>query len=186
MGSRSVPRPYVSALSRAPRQVQAGQYCAAVPEEAVVFLIGMRVNRWHRVWSWWPTFSAMPKMLRQLRKAPESGFLGARTYWSGRDFLTVQYWRSLEELGAFARSPEFLHMPAWRAFNRKAAGTADVGIYHETYTVPASHIETLYGNMPPHGLGAAFGVVSRDRSARTAATDRLAVSQPDYAPAVDG
>ena len=181
MSTNAVTRPYQKALARAPKQIEAGQHRAAVPEEAVVFLVGMRVNRWLRIWSWWPAFSAMPRMLKQLRNAPETGFLGARTYWSGRDFLVVQYWRSPEDLGAFARDPQFQHLTAWRDFNRKAAGTSDVGIFHETYTVSANQVETLYGNMPRHGLGAAFGVVARNASPRTQTADRLGGAGKEHA-----
>ena len=184
MSTYATPRAYQSALARAPKNIEAGQHCADVPDEAVVFLVGMRVNRWLRIWSWWPVFSAMPRMLRQIRKAPETGFLGARTYWSGRDFMVVQYWRSLEHLGAFARDPRFRHLTAWRDFNRKAAGTADVGIFHETYAVSANQVETLYGNMPRHGLGAAFGVVARNASARTKTGERLGGAETEHTAAL--
>src|SRR5262245_24338164 len=109
-GENRVPRPYVGADRAAPKGIQGGSYTSRLPQpvdgedgSVVVFLIGMRVNRWRRVRSWWPTFSGMPTMLRELQGRPDSGLLGVRTYWSGRHFMTVQYWRSMEELGAFAR-----------------------------------------------------------------------------------
>lgn len=179
MTSNAVSTPYVNALSHAPEGVEAGQHCADVPEEAVVFLIGMRINRFLRFWSWLPTFFAMPRMLKQLADT-DHGLLAARTYWSGRVFLVVQYWRSAEELGAFARDPRLLHLLAWRSFNQKAAGTADVGIFHETYTVPAAQIETLYGNMPRFGLGAAYGIVPKSQRRPTRATERLQVREAEY------
>ena len=71
--------------------------------------------------------------------------------------------------------------PAWRAFNRDAAATGDVGIFHETYVVPADRVESLYGNMTEFGLAAAFGSVERGRGrGRTAAHERLESTEPDY------
>jgi hypothetical protein len=34
-----------------------------------------------------------------------------------------------------------------------------VGVWHETYVVPAGSQESVYGNMPAVGLGAVGGVV---------------------------
>jgi len=49
--------------------VLAGASVADVGDnEVVVFLIGARVHRWHKVRSWFPTFIAMPRMLIQLAK----------------------------------------------------------------------------------------------------------------------
>src|SRR5690349_1144566 len=133
--TRRVPRAYASARGRTPSGVRDGQYVAdPQADDIVVFVIGMRINRLRKVRSWWPTFAAMPKMLGELAKA-DRGLLAARTYWSGRVFMTVQYWRSAEELGAYARDASLSHAPAWGAFNRSAAATGDVGVFHETYVV---------------------------------------------------
>ncbi len=157
---------------RAPDGVQTGPWVAQSPKETVVvFLIGMRVNRWRRVRSWWPAFVAMPRMLAELQQRPEAGLLAARTYWSGRSFLSVQYWRSAEQLGRYARDPGLAHQPAWSRHNRRAAATGDVGIWHETYVVPAASIESLYANMPPFALGRALGTVPRTRARRTRAQE---------------
>ena len=43
----------------------------------VIFLIGMRINRWWKIHKWLPVATAMPKMLKELAAKPESGFLGA-------------------------------------------------------------------------------------------------------------
>ena len=44
--------------------------------ELVVFLIGMRINKLHRPDLWLPTLRAMPTMLAELSKDPDSGLLG--------------------------------------------------------------------------------------------------------------
>jgi hypothetical protein len=150
------------------------QQVAEVPgDEVVVFLIGMRINRLRKVRSWFPTFTAMPRMLAELEKHPEDGLLHARTFWSGRVFLVVQYWESAEKLGAYARNAERQHAPAWSAFNRAAAGTGDVGIFHETYVVPREGVESLYGNLPALGLAAAHAVAPRPSRRHTRAERRV-------------
>jgi hypothetical protein len=165
---------YRGAEDAAPEGVRGGQWVAESPADTVVvFLIGMRVNRWRRVRSWWPAFVGMPRMLAELQKRPEVGLLGARSYWAGRNFLTVQYWRSAEQLGRYARDPRMAHRPAWSRHNRRAASTADVGIWHESYVVPAAAIESLYANMPSFGLGAALGAVPRAQARRTRAHELI-------------
>jgi hypothetical protein len=173
-------RAYRDAVEAAPSGVQGGMYVADVDaDEVVVFLIGMRFNRLRRLRSWLPVFVAMPRMLRQIERVPVPGLLGARSYVSGRTVMVVQYWRSVEELGAYAHDPGFLHHPAWAAFNRGPAATGDVGIYHETYVVPASSVETLYGNVPEMGLAAAFASVPRGtRAEQTTAALRMGQVEP--------
>ena len=179
--TRRVPRGYAGAQHRAPRGVLGGQVVADVgAADPVVFVIGMRINRWRRVRTWWPVFTGMPKMLAELQKA-DAGLLGVHTFWAGRNFLTVQYWRSAEELGAYARDTSYQHAAAWAAFNRKAAAKGDVGIYHETYVVPKDRVETLYGNMPAFGLARAFGVQARgELPEQGTAHERLGRTEPEY------
>jgi fumigallin biosynthesis monooxygenase-like protein len=178
--TRRVPRAYASARGRTPSGVRDGQYVAdPQADDVVVFIIGMRINRLRKVRSWWPAFVAMPRMLRELAQA-DRGLLGVHSFWAGRVFLTVQYWRSAAELGAFARDASMSHAPAWRAFNKDAAATGDVGIFHETYVVPKDRIESLYGNMPAFGLAQAVGSVERGSGRLTSAHERLDSTQPDY------
>lgn len=176
-----VPRGYQAAVRRVPAGVDGGQHIAQVAgEEVVVFLIGMRVNRWRRVRSWWPPFAAMPRMLEELSEI-DAGLLGTHSYRSGRVFLVVQYWRSAAELGAYARHSQMRHAPAWAAFNKHAAGTGDVGIFHETYVVSSEAVESLYGNMPPFGLAAAHGRVPRSMHVlRNQAHREMQTTQADY------
>ena len=130
-----------------------------------VFLIGMRFNRLRRVDQWLPVFLAMPKMLAELYRnraaasraeATDLGFLGARTLFGGKGVTVVQYWRSVEDIYRYASAPGHEHRPAWTAFNaraRRAGGV--VGIWHETYAVPAGAHESVYVGTPIMGLAAA-------------------------------
>ena len=149
--------------------VQPGRYTFDHDGDVVVFLIGMRINKLRKVHKWLPTAMAMPKMLRELFTHPDKGMLGARTYVSGRDVLVVQYWRSFEALERFARSADDTHLPAWRSFNQRVGTDGDVGIWHETYTIPAGTAEGIYNNMPVHGLAKATASVPVARKGQSAA-----------------
>ena len=164
-------------------EVITGRQTAALDDDVVVFIIGMRINRLRRVRSWLPAFRAMPRMLQELGADPDVGLLRVQSFWAGRVLMGVQYWRSFEHLEAFARSSDHAHLPAWREFNRLVRDNGDVGIFHETYRVGPGTAESFYGNMPPFGLAAAVGispVASRGHSAGrrmgTATMDRPAVA----------
>ncbi len=153
--------------------VHKGRFTADVSslgDEVIIFLIGMRINKVWKVSSWLPVFVAMPRMLRELEGRPESGFLGANTYvGSPRRPLVVQYWRSFEQLESYARSKDAAHWPAWVAFNKQVGSSGDVGIWHETYLVPAGAYDSVYNNMPPVGLGAVTKLVPAAGRRATAA-----------------
>lgn len=148
--------------------VQPGRYTFGHDGDVVVFIIGMRINKLWKVSKWLPTVRAMPAMLRELAEDPDKGMLGWHSYWAGRTVLLIQYWRSFAELERFARAADDPHLPAWRAFNRQVGTSGDVGIFHETYLVPAGHAEAIYANMPVFGLAkatASVPVASRGQAA---------------------
>lgn len=119
----------------------------------VVFLIGMRINHFHKPSRWLPVIRAMGPMIAELSRDPDSGFLGTETaLCSPRQILLLQYWRDFDCLENYARRRDALHWPAWTAFNRSIGNDGTVGIYHETYAVAGGAHETIYGNMPPFGL----------------------------------
>lgn len=153
-------------------QVIPARMAAEIEGDFVVFAIGMRVNKLWKVHKWLPTFLAMPRMLKELYKHPECGFLG---HMQG-GLLQVQYWRSFEQLEAYARSQDHEHWPAWTAFNRRMGkNRGDVGIWHETYLVRAGEYEAIYSGMPRWGLGRVGTLVpasGRKDSARGRVTER--------------
>lgn len=146
--------------------------------DLVVFHIGMTIAKPHRPDLWLPVFVAMPKMLAELARnrqaadrgeAPDLGFLGATTLVGAKGPMVIQYWKSVDQLYAYASDPDLAHAPAWRAFNRAArAHPGGVGIWHETYVVPAGGVETFYGNGAVVGLAAATGAVPAARRGRRA------------------
>jgi hypothetical protein len=141
---------------------------ARLDGDFVVFLIGMRVNKWWKFWKWGPVATAMPRMLIELAERPELGLLHARTVFGFPNLLVIQYWRSFEQLHAYASDRSLAHLPAWRDFNRKIASNGDVGIWHETYLVKDGAHESVYNNMPIWGLAAAGAHVPAEGSFRSA------------------
>ena len=155
---------------------------SAAEGEVVVFLIGMRVNRWWKPWHWLRTGLAMPRMLRELAQHPELGLLSAEA-WFGRTTILVSYWKSMDHLLDYAKLRSAAHLPAWRAFNRHIGTNGDVGIWHETYRVHAGDYENVYLNMPDFGLGKAAGT-REALGHRVSAAGRLA--RASEAPAAEG
>jgi len=157
-------------------KVAAKRVTSKIEGDFVVFLIGMRINKLWKLHKWLPVFQAMPRMIRELERHPESGFLGHIMSLG----VIVQYWRSFEHLEAYARDANQLHWPAWVAFNKSVGKSrGDVGIWHETYRVRAGEYECVYSGMPPFGLAKASATVdavgqmesARGRLGATALTD---------------
>lgn len=139
-------------------KINKARLTADIDGEFVVFVIGMRPHKLWKVHKWLPVAMAMPRMLSELGKHPESGFLGSESFGMLGGCI-VQYWRSFEHLEAYARERDAQHWPAWVAFNKRVASNGDVGIWHETYKVAAGAYECVYNNMPDFGLGKASRLV---------------------------
>ena len=134
--------------------IRAERLTATIDGDFVVFLIGMRVNQPLRVDKWWPVAAAMPRMLKELYRQPELGYIHGEL-WFSRTVLVLQYWRSMEQLLAYAKNRQARHLPAWQAFNKAVGTNGSVGIWHETYAVSPGRYENIYVNMPAFGLGKA-------------------------------
>jgi hypothetical protein len=152
--------------------------CAEMDSDFVVFLIGMRVNRWWKPWQYVPVFLAMGRMLPELMRDPSLGLLHARTHFGFPNVLVVQYWRSYEALEAYAAARDRAHLPAWAAFNKAIGSNGDVGIWHETYRITPGAYENVYANMPRYGLGMA-GTLHDATGVRARATGRMRRGLPE-------
>ena len=156
---------------------------AQIDGDFVVFLIGMRVNKWWKFWAWLPVAFAMPRMMIELAKQPELGMLHARSFFGFPNVFVVQYWRSFEHLHAYAMNRSGAHLPAWRDFNRGIGSNGDVGIWHETYLAKAGAYESVYNDMPRWGLAMAgehvpaVGALKSAKS-RLGRTDAAEVVEP--------
>jgi hypothetical protein len=154
------------------KTVVAGRTTAAAEGDVVVLLIGVRINHFWAVHHWMPVLTAMPRMLRELRKDPGRGLLNAVLLTaSPRTYYVVQYWESKEKLYGYAQAPDAFHRVAWAAMNRKerkGKGRGHVGLWHETYVVPEGSYESIYADMPAFGLAAATGVLPIEKRGRSA------------------
>jgi hypothetical protein len=144
---------------------------ASVDGDFVVFLIGMRINQLWKIHRWLPVMFAMGRMLRELYAHPDMGLLHHEMGFS-RTLILVQYWRSTDQLLAYAKNKDAEHLPAWRDFNRAIGTDGSVGIWHETYAIKAGTYETIYANMPPFGLGKA-GKLEKIAGRRESAAGRM-------------
>ena len=142
---------------------------AQLDGDFVVFLIGARINKLWKLHRWLPVARSMPQMLHELTAQRELGLLGYHLQLGVPVIFCVQYWRSFEQLTAYASNRAAAYLPAWAAFNRTIGSNGDVGIWHETYHVAAGAYETVYNNMPPFGLGTAGQLTPATRRRSTAA-----------------
>jgi Monooxygenase af470-like len=156
-------------------QIIAARMAAQLEGDFVVFLIGMRINKWWKFWKWLPVAVAMPRMLIELARQPELGLLHARNVFGFPNLMVIQYWRSFEQLQTYAAEQSLAHLPAWRDFNRRIASNGDVGIWHETFLVKDGAHESVYNNMPRWGLANAGTSVPAEGS-RKSAKGRLRLS----------
>jgi hypothetical protein len=151
-----------------------GRWTAEVDGDVVVFLIGMRINKLRAVNKWFPMFTAMPRMLRELLSNPDSGLLSYHMTFGWRSITLVQYWRSVDQLTSYANDAAQHHRPSWLNYYRNAFKGGAVGFWHETYRASRGTHEQIYMNMPAFGLAAATRVVEVGKSNNTA-RQRLAV-----------
>jgi hypothetical protein len=148
--------------------------------DIVVFLIGMTVGKPWRVDQWGRIALAMKRMQTELHRNRERseaghedwlGFLGGYNCAGSRGPVSVQYWRSAEDVYNYANNSDREHRPAWLDLYERAhrrSGDDGIGIWHETYVVPAGGHESAYGNITDWGLAKATGSIPLARRGRTA------------------
>jgi hypothetical protein len=138
--------------------INRGRWTAEIEGDFVVFIIGARINSKRHLFSALRDLGGrrgMNHMLEYLMDHPEKGLLGYQTM----GFANVQYWRSFEQLEAFAKDKDDPHLDAWRNYWRRVGKDTRTGIWHETYLVRGGEYEAIYGNMPASGLGKASTLV---------------------------
>jgi fumigallin biosynthesis monooxygenase-like protein len=158
-------------------RVHQGRWTVDNRKEIVILLIGMRVHRLRAPRRWLPEFRAMRAMLRQLVTDPRCGLLGYRILPGWRTLTVVLYWRSHAHLQKYAHDE--MHRAAWLHYYQRAHASTAVGIWHETYIVPAVSYEAMYVNMPRLGLGRARKLTPVGRGSERA-MERLGRPDAEY------
>ncbi|WP_299441573.1 monooxygenase family protein [uncultured Phycicoccus sp.] len=151
-----------------------------------VFLIGLRV---HKPWKRrivQQAGAAMPRMIAELEankaaaergEAESLGYLGSRSTVHLMATTMIQWWRSVDDIYAYANAAGHEHRPAWLEFYQLAkADPTAVTIWHETYAVQPHGAESIYSGPRPLGLADVAGTVPvgrRGESARERIRSRL-------------
>ena len=120
-------------MSRILQQRTAG----VIEGDFVVFVIGMRMNRFWKVHKWLPiawAFRRAPGTVQAAGRRVARGPPDARRH---AESPVCAFWRSFEHLERFARDPDKAHLPTWAAFNKRVGTSGDVGIWHETFGLKA-------------------------------------------------
>ena len=147
-----------------------------------LFLIGVRIHQPWRLGVIGQVIRAMPPMIAELernkaaaaRGEEESlGYLGSRSTVDLTGTTMIQWWRSTDDLYAYASAADHEHRPAWTEFYKVARSAPDaVTIWHETYVVEPGGAESVYAGAKPFGLGAIAGTIPISRRGEHA-RDRL-------------
>lgn len=143
-----------------------------------LFLIGLRVHKPWKVGIVRRAGTAMPRMIAELEankkaadrgEAEHLGYLGSRTTLGLGGPTVIQWWRSVDDIYAYANAARLEHRPAWLDFYRAAkADPSAVTLWHETYTVPPGKVESIYSGPRPFGLADLAGTVPVGRRGETA------------------
>ncbi len=161
--------------------LQPGRWTAELDGDFVVFLIGAAVHDPAVATEVGGLLMAMADMLDELEADPSKGLLGYTRHGDPGDGVLVQYWRSFEDLEAYARNPDARHAAVWRAWNRLGSEErSGAGIWHETFKVSSGSYEAIYQNMPAMGLQKAGRPITVTE-ARDSARARLSARQPTNA-----
>ncbi|KAL7952204.1 hypothetical protein V8C34DRAFT_299865 [Trichoderma compactum] len=151
--------------------VMMGKYTVQIPDKdgkppsepsgtgMAVIMLGMRNNS--ALGMFGPggrdTFLKFRAMLKDLENDPNSGFLGMCGYRAANEratangFLSVLYFRSIEDIDRFAHAP--LHREVWDWFVELTKTHMHLSIMHEVYSAPKKNWENIFINYHLTGIG---------------------------------
>ncbi|CAB9527548.1 expressed unknown protein [Seminavis robusta] len=172
------------------QRVLKGRKAAIRSGDFVVFLIGARANNDFDPYYQWMGDS-MAKMWKELEDNPDLGCLSTEYYFGPTGHLTVQYWKSLDDLNRYARNMSNKHAGPWANLMAKGRMSSDYGFWHEAFEVKEGKYDAIYVNMPPIHLGNAIGSSLEDckgkytsaagRAGKTDGSDYAKeIGSPDY------
>lgn len=134
------------------KQVLKRRKMALIKGDFVVFHIGARANR-HVDGNYKWMGDAFEMMTQELEDNPDLGCLGVEAYVGKTGTISIQYWKSLDQLNAWARSSSNTHSGAWARLMKMGRETTDYGFWHEAFEVKNGKYDAIYVNMPPLLLG---------------------------------
>ncbi|KAK1753167.1 hypothetical protein QBC47DRAFT_348657 [Echria macrotheca] len=100
------------------------------------------------------------------READKNGYLGESSWISlteketSNQVMVLCYFRSVEDLHAFAHGPR--HRKAWDWWNKITKDHPHLSIMHEVYHAPKGHWENIYVNNHPTGIANTVARVNID------------------------
>jgi hypothetical protein len=166
------------------KQIYSGRYAPHYDRDFVMYVFGMRINKPLQVSLWMHVVKYAFQMRTWLRNNPQAGMLRIERAIVHGCPAMVTYWRSFEDLEAFARDRENIHMDGWHWYNTKAHQTGAVGMWHEMYQVRAGATAGIYAHLPRIGL-AAIGEHRPVGSTLRTAAQRMGLRAVDDGPPND-
>ncbi len=140
-------------------------------DELCLIRLGLVVRRLRA----WPYALRLGRAIRESAAAAlgeGAGLLGSEMALMPPNHLIVlQYWSSFGAMEAWSHRPP--HSTWWKGAVERMRTKGDFGIYHESYLVPRSGVESIYVDVPP-GIGLAkFGTMGPAEGSMTTSRDRL-------------
>ncbi|KAJ5128650.1 hypothetical protein N7448_002369 [Penicillium atrosanguineum] len=140
-------------------------------QDVTLILLAARSN--HPMGIFGPGFKMLGDYMNQMqaelaKNATQYNYLGT-TSWLGsgerptaNQLMFATYFRTLEDVHAYAHSP--LHLKAWEWWNKITKSHPHLSIMHEVYQAPKNHWENIYINNHLTGIVAATQSIFRPRA----------------------
>ena len=117
-------------------------------QDFVLFALGMRVHHYGNPLRLMRLYRLIPQVFDEAKRSP--GYLAGTYRFSMREPLIIQYWRSMEDLQAYAH--QGAHAAIWKHFHQEVMASAQVGLWHEAFQIRVAEQHSNYVNMPLTGM----------------------------------
>lgn len=134
--------------------------------------LGLIVHHWRAAPFAWKMGRAIERSSRRGPERPSGLLTSERIQLSRNHFGYLQYWRSVDDLIAWAHASP--HTDWWRMALERQRTRQDFAIYHETFVTSPGGFEAIYLNLGESRPGAsAFGDLKPPKGAAASARGRL-------------